>query len=718
MTSRFGVLLRQHRLQAELTQEALADRSGLGVRTVRGLETGERAEPRVATVRLLADALALDTGERVTLLAAAGHVDNPAPDPLAGAAYELAHAVRARWLREEEQRRVHDPYPLPVRWTPAPARLTDSWANIRRARAGERAAPLDLTGGLDGVVEVYRRIPSGRLVVLGRAGSGKTILTLRLVLGLLPSRAPTDPVPVVVGLGTWNPTTTDLRDWLVACLERDHPGLAAPGPTGSTLAAALVEADRVLPVLDGFDELADGLHRAALEALNATALPLVLTSRVDEYAAAVAGTDVLTAAGCVELADLTPADLADYLPRTTRKAGWEPVLAALPDPLAQVLTTPLMVGLARTVYSDTPDHDPAELLDEVRFPTAEAIEDHLLGDFVPTVYRNADPERAGRWLGHLADHLDRLGTRDLAWWRLGGPASTVVLTVAAALAVTCVDLVLEVYLLGLTGASLAVSAGLGTAFGLAGLLAQRIVLRRHGTVLDPARVRLRLRRGTGQTRVRVATRMTVGVVVGALVGLGLGGIRELARALGPDYVPTPVLVVTDAVVFAGMFGGTAAVVLGLMAAFETPVAVRSASDPAELLRANRTTVAVQLAVFAPVFTVVFVLVNWLTTVAWAQLPPELVWQVEFPWRWKHSVAVGLIGGLGGGLAYVLCLTAWGRWLVLARVWLPLTGRLPWTLPGFLEDAYRRGVLRRAGAVYQFRHARLQDHLARRHRSSA
>jgi hypothetical protein len=30
---------------------------------------------------------------------------------------------------------------------------------------------------------------------------------------------------------------------------------------------------------------------------------------------------------------------------------------------------------------------------------------------------------------------------------------------------------------------------------------------------------------------------------------------------------------------------------------------------------------------------------------------------------------------------------------------------------FLGDAHRRGVLRQAGAVYQFRHARLQDHLA-------
>jgi hypothetical protein len=39
---------------------------------------------------------------------------------------------------------------------------------------------------------------------------------------------------------------------------------------------------------------------------------------------------------------------------------------------------------------------------------------------------------------------------------------------------------------------------------------------------------------------------------------------------------------------------------------------------------------------------------------------------------------------------------------------------PW-LMRFLDDAHRLGVLRRVGPVYQFRHARMQDHFARRHR---
>ena len=55
-------------------------------------------------------------------------------------------------------------------------------------------------------------------------------------------------------------------------------------------------------------------------------------------------------------------------------------------------------------------------------------------------------------------------------------------------------------------------------------------------------------------------------------------------------------------------------------------------------------------------------------------------------------------------------TAWGQWLLFARFWLPCRGELPWRTAAFLEDAEARGVLRRTGAVYRFRHVRLRDAL--------
>jgi transcriptional regulator with XRE-family HTH domain len=59
----FGVLLRQYRLWSGLTQEALAERSGLGVRSIQHLERGE-SQPQRDTAQRLATALALADEER------------------------------------------------------------------------------------------------------------------------------------------------------------------------------------------------------------------------------------------------------------------------------------------------------------------------------------------------------------------------------------------------------------------------------------------------------------------------------------------------------------------------------------------------------------------------------------------------------------------------------------------------------------------------------
>jgi hypothetical protein len=77
------------------------------------------------------------------------------------------------------------------------------------------------------------------------------------------------------------------------------------------------------------------------------------------------------------------------------------------------------------------------------------------------------------------------------------------------------------------------------------------------------------------------------------------------------------------------------------------------------------------------------------------------------------VALG-IAGFMLGVSYTVSLTA-AHWppYILARGWLALHRRLPWRFMDFLADAHRRGVLRQAGAVYQFRHIELQHRLATR-----
>ncbi|MFT2752454.1 helix-turn-helix domain-containing protein [Clavibacter sp. Sh2088] len=66
-----GGILRGLRVSADLTLEALAERSGVSVRTISDIERGVSARPRRATTYALADALGLEGSRRDRLLAAA-----------------------------------------------------------------------------------------------------------------------------------------------------------------------------------------------------------------------------------------------------------------------------------------------------------------------------------------------------------------------------------------------------------------------------------------------------------------------------------------------------------------------------------------------------------------------------------------------------------------------------------------------------------------------
>lgn len=68
--------------------------------------------------------------------------------------------------------------------------------------------------------------------------------------------------------------------------------------------------------------------------------------------------------------------------------------------------------------------------------------------------------------------------------------------------------------------------------------------------------------------------------------------------------------------------------------------------------------------------------------------------------------------MGKGSRFVWPLS--GAWVnfTVARFWFAISGRLPWRLTDFLDDAHARGVLRQVGAAYEFRHQRLQQYFTR------
>jgi tetratricopeptide (TPR) repeat protein/transcriptional regulator with XRE-family HTH domain len=95
--SGFGAVLRSARITAGLSQEELAARAGLSVRAISQLERGRVRRPRLASVRLLADALEL-TGEdlaRFEQAGRAGHAGAADPDRAAPVPAQLPAAVSA-----------------------------------------------------------------------------------------------------------------------------------------------------------------------------------------------------------------------------------------------------------------------------------------------------------------------------------------------------------------------------------------------------------------------------------------------------------------------------------------------------------------------------------------------------------------------------------------------------------------------------------------------
>ena len=141
---------------------------------------------------------------------------------LSQVADQLAIAMGTQWNAEAGIRRLNDPRPLPVRWTAADPSLTDSWDTLARLATGVAGWPdpppagtwaigPDHLAGQDGkLAQVLAKVPTGRLVVLGEPGAGKTMLMVQLVLDLLAGRPSGDSVPFLASVASWDPGEQDL----------------------------------------------------------------------------------------------------------------------------------------------------------------------------------------------------------------------------------------------------------------------------------------------------------------------------------------------------------------------------------------------------------------------------------------------------------------------------------------------------------------------------
>ncbi|MFI8186189.1 NACHT domain-containing protein [Actinacidiphila glaucinigra] len=610
------------------------------------------------------------------------HLPTPPTSP-DRAAVELARVVLAQWRDEAGALGLAGSARLAVGWR-ADWTVADHREHIGADVAGSTAGLADLAAG-------FRALPAQRLVIIGGPGTGKTSLAILLTLQLLSLHDATQPVPVPLLVSSWDANKEHFDVWLARRIHEEYNGLTTD--LNRARIRELVRDRRVLPVLDGLDELPPLLRSAALAGLNKAGTdgaPLILTSRTAEYTELVEEEDVLQAAAVITAQPVDGAAAATYLRDSShpqRTQQWQVLLDRLTShpeaAAARALSSPLMLWLARTVYARA-GANPGVLADESVFPDVVDIERHLLDSIVPAAFPSgpASPHQprpirewghaqAQRALGFLAAHLTTAKTKEFAWWELHRSKPPTVLKapvlVASYVLVTAGSTKFQDWITGgdpLQAFQVAAGATIAMICGISGGMLLLLSQLWKGSL--PRRLA-----AFGRHRSRIPGLFWLLVFL-APIALLLTRDEPLL-ALG--FIVPPLLMM----------------VVG------APADTAQSVGPRALLSGERASTMLMLLGVAPV-------IGAIGSLAVAPVPDRTV------------LLGGWLSGTVGVAAVILALSPWTQWL-LAKVTLASLGTLPWSTMAFLEDARRVGLLRQIGGVYQFRHAQLQARLAANRRGS-
>lgn len=566
---------------------------------------------------------------------------------------------------------------------------------------------------IEALVEVLD-LNSTRMLIVGGSDSGKTTALHRLAAAALLVRKDTGgAVPIVLSLASWRPLQHGFETWATQELARLHPELDASGRLGDVDRA--IRSGKVVPFLDGFDEIEPGFQADALATVRAWSRerPFVVTSRYLYRGREIP--PLLTTGAVVAMEDLPLSEASNYLKANDDDGRhlWQTTITEIRSGtagigLAESLTSPLMVWLAGTVFAPSlGDNTGAARMAELSGLAArDDVEDRLLESLVPAVFRRSTrSEDAGRlhvdycqaehWLGFLATKLRREGGR-LSFWTLTDIAPIHRLgLVTAAIAGILLGALCD--LSAMASFSLLAGYVLGLCFGFS--FGRGYSESRSRGLGDPYRVAYGGRTpGADPDFLTHLRKFLFGLALTPIIVAFLAGtvyVTTLTRPIWRQGMSAPVIllglsaavVVTSA---AGAIGAAvAAVVLRSTAALAAGTGAQARTPATAVANDRRSGVGMICLSWA--------FITMLTGLGLYLAP-------------RQPVVFAPLIGLGATLPATSIFNVWINYKV-AHVWLVLVGRLPWQLGDFLDQAHHNGVLRQNGTAYEFRHLRLRAALA-------
>ncbi len=253
------------------------------------------------------------------------------------------------------------------------------------------------------ILDIFDRL-NGKLLILGDPGSGKTTTLLELARHLL-YRAEADdehPIPVVFNLSAWADERQPLSEWMVSELNTKYQ-------VSRKVGEAWIEAEQILPMLDGLDEVKAEYRDSCVAAINNFRseygfVDIVVCSRIVDYEAL---TNRLRVNGAVVLQPLTPQQVDSYLLSAGDELDAVRTVMEADEKLRRLMTTPLMLSIVTLAYRGLD-------IDEIaHFDTLGGRRQHLFDTYVQRMLERRGLDKrypiddTRRWLSWLGENMSQ-----------------------------------------------------------------------------------------------------------------------------------------------------------------------------------------------------------------------------------------------------------------------------------------------------------------------